>query len=297
MAYLAHEQGRSDVADKLTQLITDALSRAAADADGTPLIGTKADPGLFPATSPGRAASEKAISDGLLHVARTEQSGKTTRELYAATEKGLQFLLEQVSPKQVLEDFVRALERREGEVSDLVAAAHRMVDTLSGLKSAVALVLPRVQSVRIPGLEIADRLVQTFEPRILPMTRSARVHAADEGESSSGGVAVLDAATRDSCELEAENLSAALLARLSDWSESATAGEDCPLPELYRSLSCRHEPPSIGEFHDCLRRLQAEHRIYLHPWTGPLYALPEPSFALLAGHNIAYYASIRQRPT
>ena len=34
-------------------------------------------------------------------------------------------------------------------------------------------------------------------------------------------------------------------------------------------------------------------RSHLHPWTGPLYALPEPAFALLVGHEVAYYASIR----
>jgi hypothetical protein len=65
------------------------------------------------------------------------------------------------------------------------------------------------------------------------------------------------------------------------------------LPELYRSLSTREDPPTIGAFHDALRELVAAHRIYLHPWTGPLYALPEPTCALLVGHNIAYYASAR----
>jgi hypothetical protein len=42
-----------------------------------------------------------------------------------------------------------------------------------------------------------------------------------------------------------------------------------------------------------LRLLYDAGRIYLHPWTGPLYAVPEPTFALLVGHNVAYYASLR----
>jgi hypothetical protein len=62
---------------------------------------------------------------------------------------------------------------------------------------------------------------------------------------------------------------------------------------LYRALTTRESPPTIGEFHDCLRRLHAAGSVYLHPWTGPLYALPEPAYALLAGHNVAYYASSR----
>ena len=84
-------------------------------------------------------------------------------------------------------------------------------------------------------------------------------------------------------------LAEVVLARLADWSGSA--GEDCPLPELLRSLN--DPQPSLGEFHDCLRKLHADGAIYLHPWTGPLYAVPEPACALLVGHGIAYYASIR----
>ena len=68
---------------------------------------------------------------------------------------------------------------------------------------------------------------------------------------------------------------------------------DCPLAELFRSLSTLEPAPTVGLFHDALRRLHADARIYLHPWTGPLYALPEPAVALLVGHEIAYYASLR----
>ena len=91
--------------------------------------------------------------------------------------------------------------------------------------------------------------------------------------------------------LKRAGIATILLARLADW--SGAAGEDCPLPELYRSLAILDSPPTIGEFHDCLRKLHADGAVYLHPWTGPLYALPEPAYALLAGHNIAYYASPR----
>lgn len=69
------------------------------------------------------------------------------------------------------------------------------------------------------------------------------------------------------------------------------AAEDCSLPELYRQTG--KGDLSIGAFHDGLRQLHERGDIYLHPWTGPLYALPEPRFALLIGHEIAYYASHR----
>ena len=64
---------------------------------------------------------------------------------------------------------------------------------------------------------------------------------------------------------------------------------DCPLPHLYRTLS----EQTIGQFHDALRQLHSQQRIYLHPWTGPLCELPEPALALLVGHEVAYYASAR----
>jgi hypothetical protein len=74
----------------------------------------------------------------------------------------------------------------------------------------------------------------------------------------------------------------------------ANSAGDCPLPELYGKLRPAHAELSIGSFHDGLRRLHEKHLVYLHPWTGPLYQLPEPPFALLIGHFVAYYASLRK---
>jgi hypothetical protein len=87
-------------------------------------------------------------------------------------------------------------------------------------------------------------------------------------------------------------LADSILTILDSW--SATAGEDCPLPVLFRDLI---HPTTIGEFHDCLRELHAAGDIYLHPWTGPLYALPEPTLSLLVGHEVAYYASLKVKRT
>ncbi len=86
---------------------------------------------------------------------------------------------------------------------------------------------------------------------------------------------------------------AATRGELIRWHDSEQLG-DCPLPELFRRL--RQECPqlTIGQFHDHLRLLHQERAVYLHPWTGPLYELPEPALALLIGHEIAYYASLNQ---
>ena len=230
------------MADKLSQQITDALSRAAADPGGQPLFAGKAEAGLFPAAA--KAAAQKCLADGLLAVVRADDKGRTARELYGLTDAGWDHLLAAVNPKQVLEDFVRVLEARQGEVGELLASTRRMADGLHGLREAVARVLPQVTHSRIAAP--ADRLPPPL------------------GESIRAGLA--------------------------GWAGSAAAGEDCPLPDLYRRLA---DAPSIGAFHDGLRELHAAGAVYLHPWTGPLYALPEPAYALLVGHGVAYYASLR----
>lgn len=86
-------------------------------------------------------------------------------------------------------------------------------------------------------------------------------------------------------------LPASILDHLQRWQNSA-ALDDCPLPDLFRRLLNDHPTMTLGEFHDALRELHSSRSVYLHPWTGPLYQMPEPSFALLSGHEIAYYTSL-----
>jgi len=84
-----------------------------------------------------------------------------------------------------------------------------------------------------------------------------------------------------------------VLQSLTEWHGPNTA-EDCPLPELFRRVREALPALTLGQFQDTLRSLQEQERIYLHPWTGPLYAMPEPACALLSGHEVAYYASLRK---
>jgi DNA-binding PadR family transcriptional regulator len=265
------------VADKLTQQITDALSKAAADPAGLPLYAGKSEVGLFPATA--KPAAQKCLADGLVKAVGTETKGKTARERYALTEAGWERLLDAVNPKQVLEDFVRVLEARQGEVGELLTTARRMADSLQRLKDAAARVLPRVIATRID-----DTISLNAESSERSAGAASRLRGLN-GVHHMNGTAVLADPAAD--------LAAGVLARLADWASSANAGEDCPLPELYRALSVLDPAPSIGAFHDVLRKLHAAGTVYLHPWTGPLYALPEPALALLVGHNVAYYASPR----
>ena len=214
------------MADKLTQLIVEALTRAAADPAGSPLYAGKAEPGLFPATAVAKPAAKKAADDGLLRLVRTESKGKGSRELYAATEAGVQFLLTQSNPKQVLEDFVRVLEERETQVSDLLTTVRGMADSLAGMRAVAGMVLPQVAVARVSTAGAAP-------------VRAGPPHTARSGGPIMNGIATLATpltapmAVPSAAVCDADDLPDAVMARLTDWAASAAAGQDCPLPDLY----------------------------------------------------------------
>ncbi|HKB03939.1 MAG TPA: hypothetical protein VKD90_17080, partial [Gemmataceae bacterium] len=230
-----------------------------AEPHGLPLYANKADPGLFPATAVAKTAADRAKADGLIRVVESEARGRAVREVCVLTDKGLEYLTRQASPRQVLEDFVRVLEERQAAVAQLGQSVAQMTAGLLAIRSAVEQVLPRLG--RYPATNGAPMNGQLAPPR--PAITAA-----------------------------SDALIADVKARLAEWHAAAGASHDCPLPDLYRRLEAA-DRASVGLFHDALRQLHDDHQIYLHPWTGPLYALPEPAFALLVGHEVAYYASIR----
>jgi hypothetical protein len=248
------------LANSSTQAVLDALSRAAAEPAGLPLFGAKSI-GLFRSSAVAKKAAQLCKEEGFLRVVRAESRGKRTREFCAITEKGLAYLLSQVSPKQVLGDLVRALHAHQAQIGELVATARRWQADLDALKSAAEAVLTRVS--RGPS-------------------------AVDGGNGKAGDPSDTQPRSDSGTEIYAD----VLLGLLRQWHESGVSG-DCPLPELFRRSHQATRPLSIGEFHDELRRLHDRDQIYLHPWTGPLHEIPEPAYALLSGHGIAYYASLR----
>ncbi len=273
------------MADKSNQLILTALSRAAA-ADAVPLHGSKTVAGLFPTNAAGKQAAQRCQEDGYLRLVAEEDSilrngdaagtvavakKKTANApLCTITEKGLAYLLGQVSPRQVLEDFVRALEARQNHADDLMNLAQQMRQNIEALKTNVDKILQHTYKAE-------GSAEHGGSPGNLKALFAGFLNDAGSSRSTPSAPAT-DAALHE-----------AMLAELTRW-QHANTSEDCPLPHLYRQLSAR----SIGHFHDALRRLHDLGKIYLHPWTGPLYEIPEPPYALLIGHEIAYYASIRK---
>jgi len=216
-----------------------------------PLLASKSTLGLFASSATARQAAQRSKDAGLLRVLRSETKGKGTQEICGLTEKGLTLLLEEASPRPVLEAFIRSLEARERQATSLLENARATQEHLHSLKSVAEKVLERLHRPQVP--------------------HSAPVEKNGKHECDSAS---------------------AILAHLARRQE-ASALDDCPLPELWRHARSSHPALTLGRFHDLLRRLHEEAKIYLHPWTGPLYELPEPACALLVGHEIAYYASLR----
>jgi hypothetical protein len=265
------------VTDKSTRMVLAALSRAAAAPEGSPLFAIRGGLGLFPAAPAGRQAAQRCQDEGWLRVLSAEsdvsaplpssasdtavlvrKKSKPTTEICHLTDKGLAWLLSQTSPREVLEDFIRALEARQAEALELLSALQRMQTGFDALKVGAEKVLERMS--RPEDGAATESLLERFQ----------RFHQG-----------------------QADDARPVLLAHMKEWQSPDVSG-DCPLPELFRRSQTGSPSLTIGAFHDALRRLHDAGLVYLHPWTGPLHALPEPSFALLVGHEIAYYVSLKK---
>lgn len=237
------------MAIQVSSLILGALQRAAGEPDGLALVASRSAPGLFSASAAGKQAAQRCKDDGLLQVVRTEPKGKTPLEICALTERGLKHLLDQTSPRPVLEALLQAIERCETKLRDLVSGAAQQHQQLESLRA------------------LAGKLLEH-----LPKNETALLPWHSNGHRKPDDI-VLDC--------------------LRAWHGSRQLG-DCPLPDLYRRAAEQSAKLTIGQYHDALRTLHERQAVYLHPWTGPLYEMPDPALAMLTGHEIAYYASLRE---
>jgi len=240
------------LAIQVSSLILTALQRAAAEPDGLALVAGRSAPGLFSASAAGKLAAQRCKDDGLLQVVRTEPKGKTPLEICALTERGLKHLLDQISPRPVLEALLQAIDRCEAKLRDLVSGAAQQHQQLECLRS------------------LAGKILQH-----LPKSEATMLAWQANGHRKADDI-ILDC--------------------LRAWHGSRQLG-DCPLPDLYGRAREASAKLTIGQYHDALRALHERQAVYLHPWTGPLYEMPEPAVALLTGHEIAYYASLRENTT
>ncbi len=242
------------MADKSQQYILDALRRAVATPDGSPLFGSKNSPGLFANSAAARQAAQQCKDRGYLQVIRQECKGKSTNDICAITDLGIELLLDDANPKETLQSLVETLGERRQQMDQLIGLARSSQQSFDTLRQTTEKVLQRLEERGTTSLSV---------PTIRPPSPNGN-----------------------------GDLVKSLLDYLEQWRQANSLG-DCPLPDLYRAICLIQPSTSIGKFHDGLRKLNEEKQVYLHPWTGPLYEMPEPTIALMVGHEIAYYASLR----
>jgi len=254
--------------DKSQQLIVDALNRAVAAGSGISLFGGRTGAGLFASTGPGKKAAQQCKELGYLQVLRSETKGKTTSEICAISERGLAFLLAEQNPKQVLEALILALHDQRLQVDQIASALQTNQENLQTLKATAERVLLQFQQ---PS--------SYTPPSPIPLSSGGREGRSDGHTANGNGNG------KASCASD-------VLERLTHWHNAGALG-DCPIPHLHRGVVDKHPHITVGQFHDVLRQLNESQKIYLHPWTGPLYEIPEPRLALMVGHEIAWYVSLR----
>jgi hypothetical protein len=108
----------------------------------------RGQPGLFPATALGRQAAEKSRAEGWM-----DDSG-------AICPRGLSHLIQEVPPRQVLEDFVRAVEARENQLTDLATQVCTLLANLEAMRGHLSQVLSTLYA---PRKEYAATLVQAIQ--------------------------------------------------------------------------------------------------------------------------------------
>jgi hypothetical protein len=235
----------------IEQLALEALSRALIDPAPRVLFGSKAKLGIFDGAGQAlKQAAQLCLDRGWL-----EGSGQF--EGKGKTRKEL-FRITTAAAQEAIS---------KSEPVGLFKDALGYLEKIVGLKDKVEATLGALQKQR----EITQTLLERWQPpdwkRLLEnVARASTAPPISAAADASHG----------------------LLTYLEDYQKKNPYGH-CPLPELYhRSAEARGL--TIGQFHDCLRRLVQEKKVRLHPFTGAAYQLQEEQFALLAGQEIKYYA-------
>lgn len=137
------------MAESTSYLIAKALERALGAPDGLPLLAGKQAEGLFPSVAGGKTAAQEAQASGLVRVLRTESKGKATTEICTLTEKGLAYLLEQSSPRPVLESLLKAIDACQAKVDTWVASVQDNRQSLGSLREMAERVLQQMQKPQV----------------------------------------------------------------------------------------------------------------------------------------------------
>jgi hypothetical protein len=242
------------------ELALRALSGAVADPVPRPLLGTKAQPGIFTGSALAtKAAAALCQAEGWVEpTGEVIGKGKSRKELWRVTATGVQAVVENDETATLLREMLGALDQNRDQLERIksqLESTARLISTHRG-------VLQRVADKAAPPRFAAKRISAEPSAATVPSENACL-------------------ASHDGWLVES-------LRYLEDYQRRHPL-QHCPLAELYERVARPHRL-SIGMFHDGLRKLAAERRIRLHPFTGAAYQLQNEQYALVAGQEIKYYA-------
>ena len=229
-----------------------ALSRAAVDRIPRKLFGTAKSPGIFQGSGQKqKLAAAKCLENGWLEgTGDFVGTGKSKQETFRVTESGVEFAMENAEIPSLLKDLLMANDSQR--------------ETLQQVATQ---------------LRILSEAVPAQHDLLLYLKQSARISPALPNGSM--------------------NPPPPTLAIGQEWLHQIVTyvtqyrkqhpHRSCTFAELYRDVAAP-AGATIGQFHDGLRQLAQQRKIWLEPWTGAMSDLDQDHLALVQGKEMKFYA-------
>jgi len=253
------------------ELVLEAIERALADPTPRKVHGTKANPGIFLASSAAaKAAAQLCQERGLIVPCGEQRTKSKAVPLYGLAPAGISHLLAHDPLRQLLT-------ATQDGVARLAQTSAECLQTLENVQQQAA----KLQEV-----------VQHAATRIQPPDVEKMLAAVRTAQGAAGGGAadrpLAGAAGSGRPLAGAAGFADELLQHVLQHKRQSPL-RPIDLPQLFRFARSRQPALSLGQFHDLVRRLADAGRVRLSPFTQAMYQLPEPECAMIVGREIMYY--------
>jgi hypothetical protein len=258
-------------------LVLEAMERALADPTPRKLHGTKANPGIFLASSAAaKVAAQLCLERGLIAPCDQQRTKSKAVTLYGLAPAGIAYLLEHDPLRQLL------------------TATHDAVARLARTSADCQQTLASVQQQAAQLQEVVQRAATRLEPPNMEKMLAAVQTARNEGGTAAAGkpadasVPAGSPAAPGTSNDPSSKLADELQQHVQQHKRQSPL-RPLDLPQLFRFARSRQPALSLGQFHDLVRRLSDAGRIRLSPFTQAMYQLPDPQCAMIVGREIMYY--------